>query len=120
MSTDGTNYLDALVTKLKSAAAPFRDTLNELHAKYKDVREGTVADYIPELAKADPKLPLGSGPEINAQADIQWRFLQNVRTAQGKFTPRDLAFGAPPYCGGGGMHAYKVPNWLDVPLPKTK
>jgi len=54
MSTDGTNYLDALVTKLKSAAAPFRDTLNELHAKYKDVREGAVADYIPELAKADP------------------------------------------------------------------
>jgi glutaminase len=54
MSTDGTNYLDALVKKLKSAAAPFRDTLNELHAKHKDVREGAVANYIPELAKADP------------------------------------------------------------------
>ena len=40
--------------KLKSAAAPFRDTLNELHAKHKDVREGAVANYIPELAKADP------------------------------------------------------------------
>jgi glutaminase len=54
MSTDSTGYLDALVTKLKSAAAPFRDTLNEVHAKYKDAREGTVADYIPELAKGDP------------------------------------------------------------------
>ena len=54
MSTDGTKYLDALVTKLKSAAAPLRDTLNEMHARYKDVREGAVADYIPELANADP------------------------------------------------------------------
>ena len=54
VATDGMNYLDALVTKLKSAAAPFRETLSELHAKYKDVRDGTVANYIPELAKADP------------------------------------------------------------------
>ena len=28
--------------------------LNELHVKYRDLREGKVADYIPELAKADP------------------------------------------------------------------
>jgi glutaminase len=54
MSTDGANHLDALVTKLKSAVAPFRETLHELYATFKDVREGSVADYIPELAKADP------------------------------------------------------------------
>ncbi len=56
MPTDAhTNHLDALVTKLKSAAAPFRSTLNDLHARYKDVNDGKVADYIPELAKSDPK-----------------------------------------------------------------
>jgi len=48
-------HLDALISKLKSAAAPFRTTLNDLHARYKDVNDGRVADYIPELAKADPK-----------------------------------------------------------------
>ena len=35
--------------------APFRSTLQELHAKYRDVNDGKVADYIPELALADPK-----------------------------------------------------------------
>ena len=55
MSADAQhNHLDALVTKLRSAAAPFRSTLNELHAKYQDVNDGAVAGYIPELAKADP------------------------------------------------------------------
>ena len=56
MSTDtSSKHLDALVTKLKSAAAPFRATLNELHAKYQGDTDGTVATYIPELAKADPQ-----------------------------------------------------------------
>jgi glutaminase len=55
MSTDtNVSYLDSLVTKLKSATAPFRETLGALHAKYQGVNEGVVADYIPELAKADP------------------------------------------------------------------
>jgi glutaminase len=47
--------LDDLLGGLKSSVAPFRATLNELHAKYKDVNEGAVADYIPELSLADPK-----------------------------------------------------------------
>jgi glutaminase len=47
--------LDDLIGNLKSAVAPFRGTLNELHAKYRDVSDGKVADYIPELALADPK-----------------------------------------------------------------
>ncbi len=56
MSTDtSSKHLDALVTKLKSAAAPFRATLNELHAKFQRETDGTVATYIPELAKADPQ-----------------------------------------------------------------
>jgi glutaminase len=46
--------LDFLVTRMRSATAPFRETLGALHAKYQSVTEGKVADYIPELAKADP------------------------------------------------------------------
>ena len=55
MPTDSeSDHLDALVTKLRSAAAPFRATLNELHAKYASANEGAIANYIPELAKANP------------------------------------------------------------------
>jgi glutaminase len=48
------NYLDSLVSKMKSATAPLRDTLAQLHSKYLPVMDGKVADYIPELAKANP------------------------------------------------------------------
>jgi len=47
--------LDLLIGKMKTAAAPLRDVLRELHAKYAPVDEGKVADYIPELAKSDRK-----------------------------------------------------------------
>jgi glutaminase len=40
---------------MKSATAPLREVLRELHAKYADLDNGQVANYIPELAKADPK-----------------------------------------------------------------
>jgi glutaminase len=48
------NDVDLLVGKMKSAASPLRETLRQLHEKYAPAREGRVADYIPELAKADP------------------------------------------------------------------
>ena len=48
------DYLDVLLNKMKSAAAPFRDVLREAHAKYQTVNDGEVATYIPELAKANP------------------------------------------------------------------
>lgn len=32
------------------------DTLNQLYDRYRDLNEGTLPDYIPELAKADPAL----------------------------------------------------------------
>ena len=41
----------------ESAAAitsPIRDYLQELHTRYAGLREGHVATYIPELAKANP------------------------------------------------------------------
>jgi glutaminase len=46
--------VDFLVNRMKSAAAPLRGTLTQLHEQLKDVHDGVVADYIPELAKADP------------------------------------------------------------------
>lgn len=50
------DYLDSLVSKMKSAASPFREVLTEIHARLLPVRDGKVADYIPELAKVNPDL----------------------------------------------------------------
>jgi glutaminase len=49
------NDLDLLVGRMRSAAAPLRGTLQRLHDQFREVRDGKVADYIPELAKADPE-----------------------------------------------------------------
>src|SRR6476620_653064 len=48
-----TDELDLLIGKMKTAAAPLRDVLRDLHARYAPVDEGKVADYSPRLAKAD-------------------------------------------------------------------
>jgi glutaminase A len=45
--------LDLLVGRMKAAAAPLRDVLRDIHARYASHDEGKIADYIPELAKAD-------------------------------------------------------------------
>ena len=47
--------LGALMEKLKSAAAPFRQTLHELYRKHALNTGGQVANYIPELASASPE-----------------------------------------------------------------
>lgn len=52
--SDSDSALNDLLGSLKSKVAPFRATLNELHAKYKTCSDGKVADYIPELALANP------------------------------------------------------------------
>jgi glutaminase len=44
-----------LLGRMKSAVAPMREIVRDLHARYADLNEGRVANYIPELAKADPK-----------------------------------------------------------------
>jgi glutaminase len=46
--------LQSLANSIQAVASPFRTYLNELYEKYKTVNEGAVADYIPELALADP------------------------------------------------------------------
>jgi glutaminase len=56
MSQDNSrDELDQLVGRMRSAAAPLRGTLNRLHEQFRNLRDGTVANYIPELAKADPE-----------------------------------------------------------------
>ena len=49
------NDLDTLLMRMKSAASPARQTLRDLHTKYAADVSGTVANYIPELAKANPE-----------------------------------------------------------------
>jgi len=51
---DSGSAVGSLLSGIKTAASPFRTYLKGLHARFKDVCDGTVADYIPELAKADP------------------------------------------------------------------
>ncbi|MDX1947052.1 MAG: glutaminase A, partial [Pirellulaceae bacterium] len=52
-ATSNDNELDMLLGRMKAAAAPLRDVLRDLHARLAPNDSGKVADYIPELAKAD-------------------------------------------------------------------
>ena len=49
------NDLDTLLMRMKSAVSPARQVLRDLHTKHAADVSGTVADYIPELAKANPE-----------------------------------------------------------------
>ncbi len=51
---DRPSDIGALVRGIRTAVSPFRNTLRELHRRYRDLDEGRVADYIPELATANP------------------------------------------------------------------
>ncbi|MGG6237672.1 glutaminase A [Nodosilinea sp. AN01ver1] len=44
----------ALASSIQAVASPFRQYLNDLHERYQGALDGAVADYIPELALADP------------------------------------------------------------------
>ncbi len=48
------NEIDLLLGRMKSAAAPIREILRDVHARLAANHEGRVADYIPELALANP------------------------------------------------------------------
>lgn len=48
------NNLQSLTSSIQAVASPFRSYLNELYEKYQPLKEGAVADYIPELAIANP------------------------------------------------------------------
>jgi glutaminase len=51
---NSSSAIDDLIGNLKTAVAPFRTILAEIHAKHRNDNSGKVADYIPELALADP------------------------------------------------------------------
>ncbi|MGE0733649.1 MAG: glutaminase A [Alphaproteobacteria bacterium] len=48
--------IDTVPPAVTLDAYPFRQLVTELHAKFLNHRDGAVATYIPELAKADPNL----------------------------------------------------------------
>ncbi len=48
------NDLASLASSIQAVASPFRSYLSDLHDRYQSVADGKVADYIPELALADP------------------------------------------------------------------
>jgi glutaminase len=50
----GQDDITALLSPYRAAASPLRGFLRDLHAKYQGLTDGKVADYIPELTKADP------------------------------------------------------------------
>jgi glutaminase len=54
MSQDSTSGLGSLIGGIRSTVSPFRAYLTDLHRELLDVRGGQVANYIPELAKANP------------------------------------------------------------------
>lgn len=47
--------LQSLANSITAVASPFRNYLNDLYEKYRLLNDGTVADYIPELALAKPE-----------------------------------------------------------------
>jgi glutaminase len=52
-TTSNDAEMDLLVGRMKAAAAPLREVLREIHARHAQDDAGKVADYIPELAKAN-------------------------------------------------------------------
>lgn len=54
-SSRNDDEIDLLIGRMKSATSPFRAVLNSLHEKFRDNHDGSVADYIPELSKANPE-----------------------------------------------------------------
>lgn len=54
MDRENDTSMDSILGKLKAAASPLRKKVIEWHASIRQNHEGTVATYIPELAKANP------------------------------------------------------------------
>ncbi len=88
MQNDTSNAasVSALLSNIKAAASPFRSYLQELHGKLSAVNDGSVANYIPELEKANPNwfgisvVTLG-GSQYNV-GDCKQRFtIQSVSKA---------------------------------------
>lgn len=55
MTSTDDNEIDLLLGKMKSAAAPIREVLRDIHSRVLSNETGEIASYIPELAKANPR-----------------------------------------------------------------
>ncbi|AFZ45155.1 L-glutaminase [Halothece sp. PCC 7418] len=55
MSQNKTGDIKSLANSISAVTSPFRNYLNDLYEKYRSFNEGKVADYIPELAIANPE-----------------------------------------------------------------
>ena len=53
--SDNIGDLQSLASSITAVTSPFRNYLNDLYEKYRSLNNGTVADYIPELALAKPE-----------------------------------------------------------------
>lgn len=47
--------LQSLASSIAAVTSPFRNYLSDLHEQYRSLNDGAVADYIPELALANPE-----------------------------------------------------------------
>lgn len=47
--------LQSLTSSITAVTSPFRNYLSDLYDKYRSLNDGTIADYIPELALAKPE-----------------------------------------------------------------
>lgn len=84
MSTQ--HRLKSLANQIHAATSPLRDYLMELHQKYQSLDTGNVADYIPELAQANPSWFGISVATVDGQVydvgDFQERFtIQSISKA---------------------------------------
>lgn len=55
MSQSSSGDLETLASSITAVASPFRNYLNDLYEKYQTLNDGAIADYIPELALAQPE-----------------------------------------------------------------
>ena len=53
--SDNFGDLQSLASSINAVTSPFRNYLSDLHTKYQKLNEGNIADYIPELALAQPE-----------------------------------------------------------------
>ncbi len=121
MADDSGQFLDSLLSRMRSAASPLRDKVTQLWNKYKDLDDGKVADYIPELAKANPDWFAISIVSINGQRI-------DVGNSDQEFTIQSVSkplFSASPLkCLAGSMSCQRLAFSRSakrlIPSPSTK
>ncbi len=86
MARDADPDLTAFVDRYRAAASPLQVFLQELHTRHAPLRDGKLADYIPELTKANPDwfgiCVATVGGQLFEQGDVQQAFtIQSISKA---------------------------------------